>query len=349
MPEPAADDASRLREMICGYMTSQVISVAAALGLADLMARGAGSIAELAAATGAHRPSLVRLLRALVALGLAEERDPGRYRITALGACLQADAPGSLRNLALMYGNGAAWRAWGDLLHAVRTGENAFAHIFGIGSFQHVARQPELAARFDAYMADRTRRSAATILAAHDFSHYRRICDVGGGNGVLMVDLLAVLPATEGVILDTASGLEGAGRRLEEGGVAARCQLVVGDFFSAVPEAADAYLLKSVLHDWDDAHALAILLSCARAMRPESALLIIERLLPERTECSAAHREIALMDLHMLAAPGGRERTAAEYGALAAAADLRIVGARPTASPFAILEAVPAKEKGASP
>ena len=165
-----------------------------------------------------------------------------------------------------MAGSEQGWRAWGNLLHSVRTGENAFEHVFGMGSFQYTALEPERAKVFDDYMADLTRRSVAAIVSAHDFSGYRRIVDVGGGNGALMSSVLAAVPDAEGFILDTPTGVEGARRRLEQAGVSARCRIVAGDFFEAVPEAADAYILKSILHDWDDDRAIAILGNCHREM-----------------------------------------------------------------------------------
>ena len=343
----AADDAARLRRMVSGYMVSQVIAVAAALGLADLMAQQAAGIDDLARDTGTHRPSLARLLRALVALGLAEEPEAGSFRMTPLGARLRTGVPGSMRNVALTHGSEPYWRAWGDLLHAVRTGDAAFEHAFGISSFAYLGEMPERAAAFDAYMADVTRQAIPAILAAHDFSRHRRIVDVGGGNGVLLGAILAAAPGAQGVVFDTPAGIAGARRRLEEAGVAQRCDIVAGDVFAAVPEGADAYLLKSILHDWDDARAAAILANCARAMRPGSVLLVVERLLPERIACRPDHADAAMMDLHMLVMPGGRERTAAEYAALLAAAGLRLLAVRP-APPLAVLEAARADAEGPS-
>ena len=225
-----------------------------------------------------------------------------------------------------MLGGEQSWRAWGNLLHAVRTGETAFEHLFGMGSFAYSALHPERAAMFDAYMADLTHQSVGAILASHDFSRYQRIVDVGGGNGVLLSGILAAIPEAEGFAFDTPTGVEGAKRRAQQAGVADRCRIVAGDFFAAVPEAADAYILKSVLHDWDDDRAITILRNCRRAMRPDSTLLVVERLLPERIECSEAHREIVMMDMHMLVMPGGRERTATEYAELFVAAGLKSIG-----------------------
>jgi hypothetical protein len=334
----SADDNAKLGQMISGYMVSQVILVAARLGIADLLAMGGMTVEALAEATETHCGSLARLLRSLVALGLLEELEAGRLKLTTLGALLRTDVPGSLHNIALMRGDEPSWRAWGHLLHAVRSGETAFEHVFGMASFQHLGLHPERAASFDAYMADLTHQSVAAILVAHDFSRYRRIVDVGGGNATLMSSILAAVSEAEGVVFDTKAGAEGARRRLAQAGVAERCQIITGDFFEAVPEGGDAYVLKSILHDWDDDRAVLILGNCRRAMRPDSVLLVVERLLPERTECSDAHREIMMMDMHMLVMPGGCERSFAHYAKLFAAAGLKSIGARPTNSPFVIME-----------
>ena len=271
-------DVERLRQMITGYTISQVIAVAATLDLADMMAKDAMTPEQLATKTGAHGPALTRLLHALVALGLAEEPHAGQFRMTALGSLLRKGAPEC--DLALMAGSEFNWRTWGDLLYAVRTGETAFEHVFGMKNFEWIALKPERAAAFDAYMANYTQRAAAAILAAYDFSRYRLIVDIGGGNGVLMNGILSSTPA-EGIIFDTLTGIEGAKQRLGAE-VAGRYQLLAGDFFQTVPEGGDAYILKSILHDWNDHDAIAILRNCQRAMRSDSTLVVIERLLPER-------------------------------------------------------------------
>jgi hypothetical protein len=179
----AANDHTTLRGMISGYMISQVISVANALGLADLLGTGAMSGEALAEATGTHGLALARLLRVLIAWGVLKECEPGLFHLTPLGALLRTDVPHSLRNLAVMLGGEQSWRAWGNLLHAVRTGETAFEHLFGMGAFAYSALHLERAAMFDAYMADLTHQSVGAILASHDFSRYQRSVDVGGGNG----------------------------------------------------------------------------------------------------------------------------------------------------------------------
>ena len=336
-------DVERLRQMITGYTISQVIAVAATLDLADMMAKDAMTPEQLATKTGGHGPALTRLLHALVALGLAEEPHAGQFRMTALGSLLRKGAPEC--DLALMAGSEFNWRTWGDLLYAVRTGETAFEHVFGMKNFEWIALKPERAAAFDAYMANYTQRAAAAILAAYDFSRYRLIVDIGGGNGVLMNGILSSTPA-EGIIFDTLTGIEGAKQRLGAE-VAGRYQLLAGDFFQTVPEGGDAYILKSILHDWNDHDAIAILRNCQRAMRSDSTLVVIERLLPERVENSAAHREIMMMDLHMLVMLNGRERSKAEYAALLAAAGLRLTATIPTSSQYAVMEVLKADASSA--
>lgn len=334
-----ADDAARLRGMISGYMISQVISATAALDLADLLAEPGMSAGALAKATATHPDALTRLLQALSALGLVERSEGGMFKLTALGALLRSDAEGSLRPLALMHGGEGTWRAWGELLHTLRTGETAFNHVFGVGAFQYSNHHPERAVLFDAYMAVLTQQWVSAILAAHDFSRARRIVDVGGGNGMLLCAVLAAFPHAEGVVFDSPAGISGAARRLKEARVSQKCRIVAGDFFDAVPKAADTYILKSVLHDWSDEQAVAILENCRRALRPDSTLLVIERALPERVLPQDTHREIVMMDVHMLVATGGRERTVSQYNTLFAAAGLTAIAARPTASPFTIMTA----------
>ena len=340
MSDDNADHSTRLRAMISGYMISQVISATAALGLADLLAEEPKSAEALAKMTKTYHEPLTRLLRALSALGLTEQSEKGIFELTSLGALLRSDVPGSLRPLALLQGGEGIWRAWGNLLHTLRTSETAFNHVFGMGSFKHGALHPERAAMFDTYMAELTRRWVGAILTTHDFSQTRRIVDIGGGNGVLLSAILAAFPQAEGIVFDTAAGITGAAQRLEKAGVQQRCRIVAGDFFDAVPQDADTYILKSVLHDWSDDELIAIVKNCHRAMGPDSTLAVIERALPERILPDDAHREIVMMDIHMMVATGGRERTVSQYNELLAAAGLTVIAARPTSSPFTILTAV---------
>ena len=309
-----------LMALITGFMPARVVHVAAELGLADLIAAGETSAASLARETGTHAPSLHRLLRALASLGLVDEVEPGRFALTALGAHLRRGAPGSLSNIALMFGGERSWRSWGELLHSVRTGESATRHVFGMGSFEYLAAYPPAAAIFNEAMAEITRQVAHAVAAAYDFSRFRRIVDVGGGNGTLLAAILAAAPALRGSVFDLPAGNADAPRLLAAAGLAERAEAIAGDFFRAVPQGADAYILKSVIHDWDDDESVIILTNCRKAIAGGGRLLLVERVMPERMESSPIHQRMAMLDMNMLALPGGRERTEAEYRALFQAA-----------------------------
>jgi hypothetical protein len=207
MLDEAQTDAAALREMIAGNMMSQIVSVTAALGLADVLGEPVVSAEGLAHATAMHEGSLRRLLRALAACGLVKEPHAGHFALTERGALLRDGVPGSLRNLALMAGNEGCWRAWGDQRSVIRSGEPAFARLLGMPPFAWFATCPEMAAAFDAYMADRTRKVVDAILTAHDFARYRRIVDVGGGNGVLICGILAAVSTATGIAFDTQAGV----------------------------------------------------------------------------------------------------------------------------------------------
>jgi len=340
-PPPSA---SSVFPMITAYMTSQVIYVAARLGIAELLADGAQSGDELARATGTHAPSLRRLLRGLAVVGVLDEVEPGRFALTPFGALLRPGVPGSVRNLALLFVDEPVWRAWGGLLHSVRTGETAFDHVFGMGTFDYFAQNPEAAAIFHEAMTEGTRWAAPAVIAAYDFSRFRTVVDVGGGNGTLIAAILAATPGLRGTVFDLPIGVEGARRHLEAAGVADRCQVVEGDFFrQPLPGGADAYLLKSVIHDWDDERSVAILENCRRAMPAHAKLLLVEPVLPASVERCEAHQRMMMSDLNMLAVAGGRERTEAEFRALFTAAGFGLSAVVPAGAPsiYSVIEGAP--------
>jgi hypothetical protein len=316
-----------LGRMIAGYNTTQLIYVAARLGLADLLAEGPRPSEELARTVGANAAALRRLLRALVEIGVLLEGEDGRFSLTPLGEHLRQAAPGSLWAAAICAGD-TFYRAWGDLLESVRTGETAFERVFGAPMFDYLGRQPELGEIFGRYMTGVSADIAAAVAATHDFSPFRTIVDVGGGHGTLLAAILKANPHAAGILFDLAPVVASARRTLEAQGVSDRCEPVAGDFFEAVPEGGDAYLLKWILHDWDDEQAIRILRNCRRAMGEEARLLIIETVMPERmTQGSAG----ACLDMHMLALTGGWERTESEYRALLARAGLQLSRVVPTA------------------
>jgi hypothetical protein len=316
-----------LLRLINGYQVTQAIHVAVTLGVPDRLAQGTRTADELAAATDAHPPSLYRLLRALAAVGILHEDTDRRFTLTALGEGLRSDAPDSPAGWAAFVGRPYHFAAWSNLLHSVRTGETAFKAVHGVDTWTYRAGHPEEGGVFDAAMTALSRRVTAGVLEAHDFSGYAVIADIGGGRGALLSAILARHPGARGILFDQP-GVVADARPGE------RCDVVAGDFFERVPEGADAYILKSILHDWDDAPAIAILCSIRQAAAPGSAVLIVERRLgPPNAEPAGK-----LSDLNMLVGTGGRERTRDEYAALLDAAGFAIVGETP-AGPVSVIEA----------
>ncbi len=316
MAEEGERPSVALRHLIDGFQVSQALHVAATLGIADLLADGPRTSDDLAAATETHPRALYRVLRALASASVFHEEAERRFSLTELGECLRSDAPESLAGWAAFIGRPYYWQAWGDLLHSVRTGENAFRHIHGTDPWSYRARHAEESAIFDRAMTGVSRQNTQSAVVAYDFGQFRRIMDVGGGQGALLAAILAKHPHVSGVLFDQPHVVSRAERTLQAAGVIDRCEIVGGDFFVAVPEGGDAYLLRAVLHDWEDAEAAAILRTCRRAMGPDARLLVLEWVLAGPNEGRAAK----FSDLNMLVSPGGQERTREEYAALFEAA-----------------------------
>lgn len=338
MSEIPDNPSSRLLKMIDGAWTTQAIHAAAELRIADLLKNGPRASHELASATGAHDPSLLKLMRALVALGLCEEPEEDRFVTTPTGKRLEADHPESLRSWAIWSG-AHLWPVWGNLLYSLRTGRSARALLTGTEGFGHLADNPEAAAVFNQAQVELTRLNTRFGVDAYDFSRFDRVIDVGGGYGELLAAILMAHPHIHGVLFDLPPAIEGARHRFEMAGLAKRCEFVAGDFFESVPVDGDVYLLKSVIHDWDDECARRILETCRRAMRPDAQLLLIERLLPDRMSHSDACRSAARSDLAMLAAHGAGERTERQMQDLLAVAGFRVGRILPTGTVLHLIEA----------
>jgi hypothetical protein len=330
-----------VRALIAGYEPAQAIYVAARLDLATLLEGDPRTAAELARATGADEDALLRLLRALAGLDVLAQVGDRRFALGPLGRALHPSAPGSARAAALLAGE-RSYRAWGGLLHAVRTGETAFRHVFGMGTFEYMERHPEVAAIYNDAMTAASAARAAAVVKSHDFGSVRRLVDVGGGHGTLLAAILAACPAASGILLDRPSVVPGATAHLAAAGVAARCVVEAGDFFAAVPAGGDAYLLSHILHNWDDQACVTVLGHCRAAMAPGGRVLVLETVLPERIEPGAGGRRATMADLHMLVITGGRERTTAEYAALLGAAGFDRVSTHPLDGGESLLEARPA-------
>jgi len=327
--------------MATGLWVSKAIYVAARLGIADLLGSGPKTVEQLAAEAGAHAPTLRRLLRALAGVGVFREDAEGRYELTRFAEFLRAGVAGSQRGLVLHVGESPSWQAWDGLLESVRTGESAFRAVHGMEVFPYYAAHPESSEPFNAAMVEMSNVVAAAVTEAYDFSQFRRIADVGGGRGGLLAAILKATPSARGLVFDQPEVVAGARATMEAAGVASRCDYAGIDFFESVPEGADAHVLKWIIHDWDEERALTILHNCHRALADGGRLLLVEAVVPEGNEPSFSK----LMDLQMLVMTGGRERTAAEYRALLAAAGFEMTKVIPTRSPVSIVEAVKAGER----
>jgi hypothetical protein len=244
----------------------------------------------------------------------------------------------------LLFCGEGAWRAWGDLLASVQTGEPAFERGSGEEPFQRFADDPEASAQFNQAMSEGTRRDAPGIIESYDFGRFQTLVDVGGGDGTLLAAILAATPSLRGVLFDIPSGLAEATKTLEAAGVGDRCQVVEGDFFESVPADADAYITKSVIHDWNDEQCVTILKNCRAAMADERKVLVVEPVLPLTVEPSFTRLGVIMSDLNMLLNTGGQERTEPEFASLLEAAGLRLenVIQLPKPSVYSIIEAVPA-------
>ncbi|MGE5648078.1 MAG: methyltransferase [Acidobacteriota bacterium] len=331
-----AEAAQQLIGIVSGFWLSRAVQVAVTLGIPDLIAARPKTAAELAAETSTDTGSLYRLLRALASFAVLREEDGHRFAPTALCGLLRKQIPGSLRSVAQMELGLMHYQAWGSLIDSVRTGDPAFNQVFGMGPWEYLEGNPEMAAVFNDAMTNLTEAALSAIARVYDFTPYRKIVDIGGGRGRMLAGILAANAEARGVLFDRAPVVEDAHRALAGRPEAARIELAPGDFFDSVPEGGDLYTLKMILHDWADPEAEQILANVRRAMAPNARVLILEHVLPEANTPGFA----ALMDLNMLVMTGGRERRAAEFRALLSKAGLRLTEVYPTGSLVSIVEAV---------
>jgi hypothetical protein len=285
------------------------MGVAVELGIPEFLARHPHTAAQLAADTGAHEPSLLRLLRTLVGLQLLSEDESGRFSLTPTGEEMRRDRLGPLIRFLL---HDLDWSSWGRLDYSIKTGKRAFDHIHGMRNWEFYASHPEMAAIFDAAMQALTRPVADGVARVYDFSGMKSIADVGGGDGTMLIAILSAHPHLRGILVDRPDVVQRHRKRFEDAGLIDRVEFAGGSFFESVPAGADGYLMKSILHDWEDHDAVAILKRCHEAGGTK--LLVVERLLSEKI--GPQDLGTLLSDLNMLVNPGGRERTVAEYSEL---------------------------------
>ncbi|MCA9216677.1 MAG: methyltransferase [Planctomycetales bacterium] len=323
----------QIDRMITGYWISQAIYAAAKFGIADCLKDGPKSIDQLAAETSASPDALHRLLRALASVGIFSEGEPRHFSLTPLAEVLQSDVHGSKRALALMSGD-EQFRAWAEIEYSIRTGKKAFDKVYGKPIFDYLGENPDKARIFDAAMVGIHGRESDFILDAYDFSDIGVVADIGGGNSSQISGVLQRHAAMQGILFDLPHVIESAAERIEALGLSDRCKLIGGDFFDAVPEGADAYMMRHIIHDWNDEQCLTILRNCHRAMSANSKLLVIESVIPPGNEPFGGK----LLDLVMMLIPGGKERTEDEYRTLFDNAGFELVRVIPTASEVSIIQ-----------
>ena len=312
--------AAVMLQMIWGLHIWRAVYVVAELGVADMLASGPMTAAQLAQATRAHEPSLYRVLRLLAALGVLTEGKDRSFGLTVLGDRLRADAPASMRSWAMLTDSIGGVRSFDPIIETVRTGKPGLEIAYDISIFQFFAAHPAQAQGFQAAMSERTAAFAPSLAAGYDFSAARTVADIGGGKGTLLAAILHEHGHLRGVLLD----------RPED-----RCEVVAGDFFATIPAGADIYVLANVLHDWDDARSVQILANCRKAMAADGRVLIVERLIPDD---SADAVPVLLSDINMLVLTGGMERTNAEYAHLLAQAGLAPGRVQPVTAPYGVIE-----------
>jgi SAM-dependent methyltransferase/biotin operon repressor len=333
----ASANPTTLLNLVTGKWLSKAISVAAELGVADALADGTKPAAAIAQKIGGSEDGVYRLLRALEGAGLVIESRGRRFRLTPLGRLLRRSGPQAAGGFAEFMGHSSTWLPWGELGYSVRTGGPAFDHVFGMPVFQYFASNPEAATIFNSAMTSLSTWESGAVVAAYDFARIHTLVDVAGGHGLLISTVLKANKKVRGILFDLPHVLAGADTVLRSQGVASRCQTVGGDFFGTLPEGGDAYMMKHIVHDWDDERAVKILRNCRRAMRPGGRVLIIDVVIGSRNSGQYGK----LLDLEMLVlTPHGRERTQAEFTELLKQAGLKIKRVVPTSGYLSILEAV---------
>ena len=333
---PPPSPQQQLMQMLAGMWVSRAISVAARLKVADHVGDGGRDVDDLAAATGTHAPSLYRLTRALASVGVFAEEGPRRFRHTPVSQLLRSGAEGSMRAVADNVFGGSHFRSWGELEHSVRTGAIAFDRAHGTDCWAFFSQNPDEQRTFDDAMSEFTALFNPPIVKAYDFSKFGTLVDVGGGHGVLLAAIAKANPRLRGTVYDQAHVVPGATRRFADEGLSGRCTAIAGNFFESVPPGGDAYLMKLILHDWDERKAATILRNVQRAAKPGTRLLVVEMVVPPGAEPSLSK----LGDINMMVMTGGRERTEAEFRQLFDAGGFDLVSVHPSEGPMSVVEGV---------
>jgi O-methyltransferase domain/Dimerisation domain len=334
-PAPSPPPQAVILQLVMNVWATKAAATFARLGIPDLLAAGPLPADVVAERAGANPDAVYRLLRGVATIGLVEARDERSFSLTDLGQVLRSDVPGSMRSLLIAEMAPGHWLPWGEMEHSIRTGTPATIKSLGKPAWEYYAEHPDEAHHFAEGMGGISAMAIGAVLEAFSFSDARLLVDVGGSHGSLLSAILQQVPDARGILFDLPDVVKGAGPILKNAGVSTRVTCQGGSFFEGVPAGGDTYLLKLILHDWNDDECVAILSACRKAMAPGGRIVVLEMLITTEGPPSPA----PLMDLNMLVMLTGRERTSDEYGALFARAGLTLSRVVPTHSPFAVIEA----------
>lgn len=334
---PSAPPFVGMMHLLGGNFVAGALAGLAQLGIADLVAAGPRTPADLAREIGVNADALYRLMRATASIGVLAEQDDGRFAQTPLSDCLRRDAKPSLRDLAIMGGREWCARGWSEIAYSIRTGKPSVDKVYGMPIFDYMSRNPEEAAIFNGAMTAISSIDSPAVATAYDFSSLGSIVDVGGGHGLLLATILGKTPGLKGTLYDLDFVIAGAANG-PLAPFADRCSFAAGDMFATVPAGADAYIMKHIIHDWDDERCLKILKACRAAVNPGGRLLVVDSVIAPGN----AFQPAKFLDLQMLLIPGGLERTEAQFRALFAAAGWRLTRIVPTMAVDSIVEGEPA-------
>jgi hypothetical protein len=326
-----------LLQLIMGSMLTQAIHVAAKLDVAGILADGPQPAGEIARQAGSDPDATGRLLRALASFGIFAEQPDGRFALTPMADALRADAPVSMRGMALLLGHPFQWEDWGHLIDSVQSGRPVLETLRGMGGYEFLAANPEFAQVFEGGMGTLSDLETVPVAEGYDYAQFETIVDVFGGRGAVLANILQRSPHTQGVLFDQRAEHLGAAKFFEEAGVADRVSVDTGELFGTVPSGGDAYLLKHIVHEWPEAKSLEILRNVRKAIRDDGTVLLIEFVLPDGNEPHPGK----LVDLWLMILMGGRERTRGQYAELLGKAGFQLTRVIETASSAAIIEAKP--------
>ena len=325
----------QMLQMIMGSWVAQAVGTTARLGIADHIAAGTRTAEEIAKRAEANPDAVFRMMRALASIGVFT-MSGNEFGLTPVGETLRSDVPGSVRWFAIAETDRAHWQTWGMFPRAVKEGRKMSSEALGMEVWDYYREHPDDAEAFSRAMTSASDMATGAVLSSYDFSGAATIADIGGAHGALLQGILADNPQATGVLFDLPHVIEGAKAAIAKTNLGSRITTVSGDFFEGVPAGADIYLLKHIIHDWNDEKSIAILASVKKAMKPTSKVLVIDFALPHDATPSIAH----FVDLNMLVMLDGRERTAEQFAALFAKAGLRQSRFIPTFAPVGIAEGV---------